>query len=119
ASARQYSSSPSRRPSHKSPRRLCLERERSIHPHVSKEFRMKKFICLAAFGLVAWFVASPAPAAAGPWGIGGIGIGGVGGCTTRAPPGLGGGRGRDPPVRPCCLSPLYPPACGPVVLLSS
>ena len=25
---------------------------------------MRKFVCLAAFGLVAWFVASPAPAAA-------------------------------------------------------
>ena len=41
---------------------------------------MKKFICLTAFGLLAWFVASPAPAAAGSWGIGGIGrIGGIGG----------------------------------------
>jgi uncharacterized protein (TIGR03000 family) len=48
---------------------------------------MKKFVSLAAFGLVALFVAQPTPAAAGSFSIGGIGrigsIGGVGGYIGR------------------------------------
>jgi uncharacterized protein (TIGR03000 family) len=48
---------------------------------------MKKFVGLAAFGLVALFVALPTPAAAGSFGIGGIGrigaIGGLGGYIGR------------------------------------
>ena len=55
---------------------------------------MKKFVCLAAFGLVAWFVASPAPAAAGSWGIGGIGRIGIGGYTGWSLRGIGAGWGR-------------------------
>jgi len=48
---------------------------------------MKKFVSLAAFGLVALFVALPTPAAAGSFSIGGIGrigsIGGIGGYIGR------------------------------------
>jgi uncharacterized protein (TIGR03000 family) len=73
---------------------LCLEKEQSFHPYVSKEFRMKKFVCLAAFGLVALFVASPSRAAAGSWGISGISIGGLGGYTGWSPLGVGVGWGR-------------------------
>ena len=55
---------------------------------------MKKFVLLAAFGLVALFVASPAPAAAGSWGIGGISIGSIGGYTGWSPFAIGRGWGR-------------------------
>src|SRR6516165_9582450 len=74
-------------------RYLCLEREQSVHPYVSKEFHMKKFVLLAAFGLVALFVASPSPAAAGSWGIGGISIRGIGGYTGWSPFAIGRGWG--------------------------
>jgi uncharacterized protein (TIGR03000 family) len=54
---------------------------------------MRKFVLLAAFGLVALFVASPSPAAAGSWGIGGISIRGIGGYTGWSPFAIGRGWG--------------------------
>ena len=58
---------------------------------------MKKFVGLAAFGLVICLVALPTPAAAGSFGIGGIGriggIGGIGGIPAWRPLGLVGWRG--------------------------
>jgi uncharacterized protein (TIGR03000 family) len=43
-----------------------------------RRLTMKKFACLATLGLIALLVASPAPAAAGSFGIGGIGRIGIG-----------------------------------------